>query len=293
MSSTIQQPSNIIQPPPANACRTQDGDDLLWLGASSSFHPVPTTFHPSPLTLPPIHLLQTTPHTPHPHSPAEKRPILPIPMSQDGWWESPTDILFHHHHPSLSYSSCASLSMQGEEDRSLGQSMRSYPTKAVLQTAHKQKQEGRMEKPRLLRIDVEAEAGKGEGEVEILPFTPITPENLKRLGEQPARLADTPQTPQTCRPMIINCHALPATPQQPSHPFITITKEQEPECTDESPLDLDHLDPSSPLLLQLQTAAGSRKFEEMEIDKGTFGQKDSRDELVERTGWVAKRARTG
>ncbi|ODN90826.1 hypothetical protein L198_06143 [Cryptococcus wingfieldii CBS 7118] len=278
MSSTIQQPSNIIQPPPANACRTQDGNDLLWLGASSSFHPVPMTFHPSPLTLPPIHLLQTT-HTLH--SPAEKRPILPIPISQDGWWESPTDILFHHHHPSLSYSSCASMQ---EEDRSLGESMRSYPTKAALQTANKQ--EGRMEKAKLLRIDVEA--GKGEEEVEILPFTPITPENLKRLGDQPTRLADTPQTPQTSRLMIINCHAFPATPtpnpHQPSHPFITTTKE--PECTDESPMDLD------PSQLQLQTA-GSRKFDEMEIDKGTFGQKDSRDELVERTGWVAKRARMG
>ncbi|ODN83702.1 hypothetical protein L202_01798 [Cryptococcus amylolentus CBS 6039] len=267
MSSTIQQPSNIIQPPPANACRTQDGDDLL-----------------CPLTLPPIHLLQTTPT---PHSPAaEKRAILPIPISQDGWWESPTDILFDHHHPSLSYSSCASM----QEDRSLGESMRSYPTKAVLQMANKHKQGGRMEKPKLLRIDVEAGKGETEEEVKILPFTPITPENLKRLGDQPTRLADTPQTPQkpqTSRPMVMNCHALPSTPtptphpQQPSHHFITTTKEPD---TDESPIDLDASQ------LQLQTA-GSRKFEEMEIDEGTFGQKDSQDELVERTGWVAKRAR--
>ncbi|WVQ72130.1 hypothetical protein IAR50_001675 [Cryptococcus sp. DSM 104548] len=282
MSSYPCQIGKII-PVSANVpCCTEDGDDLLWLGASSSLHAAPPMFHPSPISFP-INLLST--HTPH--SPAEKRPILPLNIGQDGWWDSPTDNIFHHRHPS----SCSSSMVHdsGVVDESLCESMRSYPTNAVVQLANKQ-QQGRLQKPKLLEIDVGAETkGDQEGKVELLPFTPITPENLKRLLQRSpgvlCQTQQTPQTPQTSRPKIINCRAsfanTPMTTQEPLHPYID---QEATKLTDVNEIEADFVQ---------EGHSSRRRFEEMEVDKGTFGQMDSQQELVERTGWVAKRARLG
>ncbi|WVQ95077.1 hypothetical protein IAU59_002170 [Kwoniella sp. CBS 9459] len=271
--------------------KTSEDDELVWLGRDP--HTPPISVNPSP-TRPlasPIELAQGV-------EPLAKGPRADSP------YNSPTSLIYYHHQPScstiasISKSSIASRSRPDTSvcsaydanvmyaDRATGKrpfhlvnlgrdiSLKIDPDLAERATDHHR-----------LPVHISAEEERSPVGVKMRDRIEnwSTPHHRSTMGaESPA----SPGDDQMLTPTLIDPY--PQTPRVPlikdpsAHPFL------------HSPNDwaCHHVDAGTSDARALDFEPGGLHDLSVEVDKGTFGEKDSLQELVERTGRVAKILRT-
>ncbi|WVQ80170.1 hypothetical protein IAT38_002275 [Cryptococcus sp. DSM 104549] len=265
--------------PSTDECRTDRGDQLCWMGGSS-LHQPPQPIQPSPLQYPAKVQIPTGPTT-------RSQPFVPTSDS----WDSPTDIIFYHHHPSCT-TICHSL------ESTVSRSLQSYEAEATVQRADACVLG--QARPQLLKLTVEPVVS---GDDEVLPFTPGTPDKMKGWTAARGLSASTPKavgipafnaitsTTQTGEPVLV--HSLSPRQYRIIHPIRAPVSPDSPRTELFTPQEACH--PFGPAADEMSVDTGCEEDEdtEMEMDRGTFGERSTMQELVERTGMVAKRARHG
>ncbi|WVO14427.1 hypothetical protein L204_102060 [Cryptococcus depauperatus] len=252
-----------------SVCKLVQNEELVWLGASP--HLPPVAQQPSPCTNPITLELQT------PAGVANRS--LRISSSNQGKFL--TDTLNQHVSTISDENSGDDKGYEGSVGFYIAEIHRANPVRFR-----------KAENPQLLQIQVDP---KVENRVELLPFSPGLIKDLKSWQQNDPddglRVESKNDTALKCQEPMMQL-VLPSKQtefapnhirtdsrsedENASHPFlragVPIFDSDDPKVDDESEQLID-------------------KFHEEQIDRGTFGEKDAMQELIERTGRVAKRAR--
>ncbi|WVF67551.1 hypothetical protein IAT40_002308 [Kwoniella sp. CBS 6097] len=270
------------------AAKALDDDELIWLGGDP--HSPPVSVNPSPIR-PLASAIELVPR-----GDTALRDVL---SDEPASYDSPTSLIYYHHHPSYSTLATRAKCSAASKSRSSVSSTSALEAKIAAAERATRKRPCHLinlgDNVNTARMATEVDDNRGEVtpvnvKDDVLLFSPAASCEIDGWSAPRLRLpfeAESPCSPgedQMLTPTAISHDPLaPHLLRQGSsvRPFLLDSKDEndrfDARANDPQPLDLDPDELNAPIV---------------EVDKSTFGEEDSLQELVERTGKVAKLLRT-